>query len=254
MNIEDLSIIICGKFNLASLSQIEYYKSIAKQVIISCWDTDDTTLMKNYNLDGVNVIKSRANPNGIGPGTLYYQVNSANAAIQKVHTKYTIKTRMDESFGDLNYLIKMIDENKNKIIFGNPHFDYILPYHAGDHFYGCKTKTMRAAFYILKKQIEKKFPNNDVFNCDKYVAIDRIEQYITRALLYCNGERDFSKESWKKVLLRNCDVCPIQLLGDVHYTSTWSLGTIFMRSGTVRDGFEQTVGFKTMDIFKQEEI
>lgn len=241
---DELSIIMVGKLSRTSLNKLEYYKSIS-HCVISCWDTDDIKILNDYNMQGVKlVINKNSDVTGIGPGTLHFQTTTAYEAIKKVRTKFVIKTRLDESFSNLEPLIDMLADNKDKIIFGSPHFARNPSYHGGDHFYACKTKTMRLAFHILKKNIVKGIPENSLFNCPNFIKIDRIEQFLTRALFFCNGERNFSKEIEKEVMIRNCEICRVGLLGDLHYTQGGR--TVFFRNETIPDNFEQVADLKNI--------
>jgi hypothetical protein len=220
--------------NNAAISQIEYYKRIAN-CVISCWDNDNLSLLDTVNLDGVTVvINSSAIPKISGPGTCYYQVTTANSALQKVNSLFTIKTRLDESFSNLSPLIELIEANPNKIVCGSPHFSKdskIL--HAGDHFYGCKTETMKKGFAALKSELDNDLPEGQIFNNKNSMPITQIEQYITRALMYGNGETLFTKENAREIFIKNYEVCRIEKLGSVHYTETHGLGTKFFPDGTI---------------------
>lgn len=235
MNKKDLSIIMCGKLREHALSYLEYYKSIAS-VVISCWDTDDLEILKRYNLDGVRVIVNNSSvPEHSGPSSCYFQCKTAYEASRVVRTKYTIKTRLDQCMSDFGNLIRMMEENPDKIIAGSPHFSKGILYHAGDHFYACKTKTMRIGLYFLKRALEAKLPEGTLFNCNSHHRITQIEQFITRALLYANGERDFATDKVKEVMQRNYEVCMANTLGDYHYYETM-MGHRFYPNGSFHPG------------------
>ena len=233
MEKKDLSILLCGKLNTNSLNQLEYYKTIAS-CVISCWDNDDLSLLDKYNLDSVRVVINNHNvPEHAGPSSIYYQTKTCQAALEKVRTKFAIKSRGDQSFTNLEPMIKLMEENPTKIVSGSPHFSRSIPYHAGDHFYGARTIVMRPALTILKRALEAKLPEGCLFNHtdrNRYHTITQIEQFITRALLYVNGENYFPTEHWKEIMKRNYEVCVIDTLGDVHYHENMG-GTRFFKAG-----------------------
>jgi hypothetical protein len=247
---EDLSIIMVGKLSKAALTQLAYYKSIAS-CVISCWDNDNLNLLNDYDLKDVQLVVNPSNaiPEHAGPGTIYFQVTTAKAAMQLVKTKFTIKTRLDESFSNLDPLIKLMEASPEKIVAGSVSFSKngdAEPYHAGDHFYGSKSDTMQKALTLLKLSLEEKLPEGGLFNSDKFVKIDRIEQYLTRAFLYSNGETSFTKEIEKEVMKRNYEICRIRHLGSVHDTNTHGFGTVFFPNGSIPDTLDQTPNFETM--------
>jgi len=236
MNKEDLSIILVGKLKETALCQLDYYKGIAK-VIISCWDDDDLSILDKYDTSGVEIVVNDSNlPSHAEFGSSYYQAVTANGALERVNTLYTIKIRLDESFGNVQPLIDLMEAFPQKIIFGSPHFSKVAEhYHAGDHYYGCRSETMKTGISILKKNLEDGFPEGCLFNNKDFKQISSSEQLVTRAMFYANGERDFSVESAREVMIRNCDVCKIKKLGSVHYTETNTLGTIYFANGTIHN-------------------
>ena len=151
----DISIFIQGPLNNVSLSGIPYYQTIGP-VIINYWTNDKNEhLLDQYDLEECVIVKSPqpsyklfGNPCN---DTTTWQFVSIERALRNVTTKYVIRTRSDESWGNLQPIVDKFNNNKLKIVCGNIFFKkWIVPYHIGDHlFIGDKNILLKAYHDIL---------------------------------------------------------------------------------------------------------
>lgn len=175
-----VTVLIQGPLNKVSLSNISQYLKFGK-VVVSFWDQDNVQLFKE--LDSVDFRCTLENPNvkmvsqympsqdEWGPdwhphnrqGTFPWAVKSTYLGLKNIDTKYTIKTRSDEKFENLQPLIDLHMKTK-KFVFGsafarNWHRDRFM---VGDHIFMDSTKNL---IHIYENII-----NNHEFRYPKYCA------------------------------------------------------------------------------------
>jgi hypothetical protein len=152
MNKEDLTILIAGPLNKISLDNLDYYKSIGK-VVISYWENDSSDILTDYNLDDVLCVRRPLPRNqdviyAQGYGTFAYQVCGIYNGLSVTNTKYVIRTRSDEMFGNLQPLIEKFEQDTNKVVCGNIFFKRWITYgfHHGDHLFVGRTNHLIEAY------------------------------------------------------------------------------------------------------------
>lgn len=170
----DISVLIQGPLNETSLKTVEYYSTIGP-VVICHWNTDDVTILNQYNLTDSVVVRY---PEPIPPflykaDTFMFQVCSLAYGFRNVDTPYVIRTRSDESFGNLQPLIDQFNQDTSKIICGNIFFRKwaIHPCHIGDHLYIGNTKIFHEVYEKLRN-----FP-------EKYKDKGHPEQIVARVII-----------------------------------------------------------------------
>lgn len=160
-----ISIIIQGPLNHRSINTIPNYLKYG-EVIVSCWDNDNLALLDQYKNDIKIVINKYSKLNGYLMSTNrrarpYILQNYTTFNGLKLASGYfSIKTRSDESFPELNSLICMLKTNRDshdpitktsnwfKIITSNIYFRYDRQYkfHPSDHIIAGSTTRLRSVF------------------------------------------------------------------------------------------------------------
>lgn len=163
----EVSIIIQGPLNERSISTIPKYLEQG-EVIVSCWDDNDLSLLKEHENDVKIVVNKYSdlgnyhkNPGAQAPWI--YQHHTTLNGLLKAENHFSIKVRSDESYPDLKPLIdKLIYQNENrdeqtgeyenKIITSNIYFrfDREAKFHPSDHIVAGKTRRMIDCFEKAK--------------------------------------------------------------------------------------------------------
>lgn len=177
---EDLSILIQGPINEVSLGAIEDYSKFSKNIIISTWNLDNTSIesiKKRFNyVDNLKVI-SHSQPDyikmisenklfGVTIGTTWYwQVMGIYNGVVECDTKYIIRTRSDEYFKNLQPLIDKFFNNNQKFTCGNIWFKpkWFMPLHIGDHLYISKTEILKKSIDFILKVMHNVYADNVEF-------------------------------------------------------------------------------------------
>lgn len=150
-------VLIQGPLNKTSLSNLDYYRQFG-DIVISFWDSDDKSLLDNVDLTNVQLISQPLPQKTIlqnirGHNTFIYHVYSVLKGLELINSKYVIRTRSDERYGNLIPLLNKFESNQNKeVVCANIFFKKWSwrPCHMGDHLYICRTSLLRDAFeYII---------------------------------------------------------------------------------------------------------
>lgn len=186
---QSISIIIQGPLNLRSIEAIPDYIKYG-EVIVSCWDTDDISLLDKYK-DKIKIIVNKysdalpfarkthlTNP-------IILQYHSAYNGIKKSSGNFCIKLRSDERFPNLDNLIKKLISNRDsenwfKIITSNIYFRYDKQkkFHPSDHIVaGCKTR-MKEIYKKCLFKCKHGFYNN--IGPEQLLGICTIETYFDK--------------------------------------------------------------------------
>jgi hypothetical protein len=140
---------------------------------------------------------------------IYYQIYTTYQGLLKVNTKYIIKMRADEIYSNLDYSIKLIKNNPDKIICNNVYFrkSESYPYHCSDHFIGSTLKNIYEMFNGAKRLIEM---NQLPYYINRSQLVP--EQIITIGYL-CNYYREDileKKENQKNLMKTHFLVIPLE--------------------------------------------
>lgn len=153
-----LSIVIQGPLNRRSIDTIPYYLNYGK-VIVSCWDTDDLSMLDEYK-NKIKIIVNQysdilplAEKTHLQNPIILQYYNSYNA-IKECDNYFCIKLRSDESYPKLDNLIKKLKENRDskdtwhKIITSNIYFRYDKQkkFHPSDHIVAGCTIRMKSIY------------------------------------------------------------------------------------------------------------
>jgi len=167
----DVALIIQGpmkdKSKVAFHNQIEYYKELFDEIILStytehaneevynfCYNNSIQLIMQTENIGNLNYKYN------IGQQTL-----STLEGLRRTTKKYAIKHRTDECYSNLDKLINLLLEDDEKWVSGSTIFGprSYYKYHAADHLFTGKTDKLIKTFELTKKDLENKtfFSNHD---------------------------------------------------------------------------------------------
>lgn len=154
-----ISIIIQGPLHARSISTIENYLQYG-EVIVSCWDNDDFSMLEEYK-DKITIVKNKYSD--IKKYTIATCRNARPYILQNYTTRnglavakgfLSIKVRSDESFPVLDPLINILKNNRDsknnshKVTTSNIYFRYDKEskFHPSDHIIAGSTSRLKLVF------------------------------------------------------------------------------------------------------------
>jgi len=146
MKYDNMSIVIQGPFDQYIYEEYRYsdrYKELFTEVIISCYDTDNTDVVNN----GETLIKSPPPTHPHNPANMYYHAYSSLMGLREVNTEFAIKVRSDDFYYGIDKFADTIIDNPDKYVNINinvskPHISALRP---SDRLIGGRTKHMMSA-------------------------------------------------------------------------------------------------------------
>lgn len=160
---KDTTILIQGPLDETALSNYNNYKKYGN-VIISVWENEYIkNIFEKFNIEINEQVIIRKLPSlpshpGINSSCkFYFAIKSISHALDSIKTEYTIRTRSDEMYENLDVLINKFNQDTNKFVFGNifarRYSEYVN--HIGDHFYMIKTDYLKKTISLLIDMYEK---------------------------------------------------------------------------------------------------
>tara|TARA_R100001509_G_scaffold143611_1_gene99491 strand:+ start:906 stop:1721 length:816 start_codon:yes stop_codon:yes gene_type:complete len=166
---ENVTILIQGPLNKVSLDNIENYNKFGK-VVVSTWNkqTNEENELKVKILNGdfgevSELVMTTAPDIEDYPGlsnhsstTFHYALKGVRDGLLSCNTKYTVRTRSDEFFENLQPLIDVMAQGDNHIVCSNVFFRKDMDYHFGDHlFIGTTESLLRGYLNLIGKITEE---------------------------------------------------------------------------------------------------
>ena len=152
-----VSIIIQGPLNKRSINTIPDYLKYG-EVIVSCWDNDDLSLLESYKqkikivVNSYHDVISKAKQTHLR-NPIILQNHTTHNALKQVKGYFAIKTRSDESYPVLDPLLNMLKKNRDskewyKIVTSNIYFRYDnqFKFHPSDHLIAGARTRMKQIF------------------------------------------------------------------------------------------------------------
>jgi hypothetical protein len=226
-----LSIIIQGPLNSRSINTIPNYLKYGN-VIVSCWDTDNLSLLDPYK-DKIKIIinqyekvKSFAFRNN-QRNPCVYQFYTTYNALKESNDYLAIKVRSDESYPILDPLINVlknnrdnIDENHNwfKIVTSNIYFRYDnqFKFHPSDHIVAGLRSRMKDIYEACL--FKCKYKNIKNLSPEQILGTSTIETYfdpILKTRLGCDPNNSFN------LMKKHFDIIRISSLPNRVWTSSY---------------------------------
>ena len=222
----DFTLVIQGPLHENSIyGLLNNYKEYTDHIIVSHWDTDNTELLQyisEYNLP-VKVItnKMHTDYNVFNGQNVYYQVYNTLQGLREVTTKYVIKLRSDQWFGNLLPFFDAIKSNPDKYTCSNLHFrpDNLYKYHPSDKLIGGDsefiTNTFEIALYRLKNNVQALMAGAYMYSDDSSICTpDLINQFI-KNYSYSDSNRTLITQYPDTPLLGTIQILPAGYIGTV---------------------------------------
>jgi len=161
-----ISIIIQGPLHENSLKTIEHYKKFG-QVVVSCYHNDDTNLLPN-DPDMKVVQSSLPEVRYANSGKLFYQAWSTFHGAYYCDTPLVIKTRSDESWGNIEPFVEKVLANPDQYTSCNIYFKGTQePLHPSDHMFGCRRDYLLIGLkHIILRSLNTSIISGYDFNLD----------------------------------------------------------------------------------------
>ena len=154
---DTVSIIIQGPLNQRSINTIPDYLKYG-EVIVSCWDNDDLSLLDNHKQNIKIVVNHYHDATSKAYRThlknpIIFQNYTTHNALKQATGYFAIKTRSDESYPILDPLLDILKKNRDskewyKIVTSNIYFrhDSQFKFHPSDHLIAGNKNRMREIF------------------------------------------------------------------------------------------------------------
>ena len=223
----NFDLIIQGPLNITSLKNLENLVDQFENIVISHWKEDMPCAI--YNHDKIKIVSQplpdRNKTFGvIKDSTFYYSLSSTYKGLQFCKSKYTIKSRSDETYSDYSVLKEKLLSDDERFVFGNifaKPWSYSA-YHIGDHMFAAKTEYLRKAYeFLYNSYTYGKNLIKDAWIIQGYPSHQTAESILAKSFLKAKGV-DRSTWSSKEAFLANYDVVDINTLGN--YTARWAHG------------------------------
>ncbi len=157
-DINHLTIILEGPIRYCNIEEtVKAYNHMCKQIILSSYVTEELVksltkiapniLILNHDYEQVNRDTAKLYPpkdpkiNRKG----FHQFHHMYSVLPRVSTAFVLKTRADQAFSNLDYIINLMYNNDDKVVL----FPYyirgagICKFHASDQLMGCTTRKMK---------------------------------------------------------------------------------------------------------------
>ena len=222
-----VSIIIQGPLNARSIKTIPEYLKYG-QVIVSCWDDNKISLLNEHEND-IDIVVNKYSElknfykNPGAPAPWVYQHHTTLEGLKIARGFHSIKLRSDESYPDLDAILKQLHDNtsdpktENKIITSNIYFRYDreIKCHPSDHIVAGITSRMRSCFSAAKNL------------CFRKQNIDFAEQLLCKAVVETYRDPETKKYSSldpsrsKEIMKNHFDIVRIRDLRNRIWTSSF---------------------------------
>jgi hypothetical protein len=220
----DFTIVIQGPLDKISIDKIDHYLKFGN-VVISHWEQDDEEL-KNYLHETINSIKSDRKIKVVSstdvpprrPDYRLHQLYTTGVGFIQSETKYSIKMRSDEYWGDISLFVDRFLLDDDKLLTSSVFWkgdDKDSNYHVSDHLMVCKTNRFVEGIEILFENI-----NSDKINPTRIAC----ETMFGMAFLFSKYQTDDVKQlpSSKNAFLS--DFCMFDVNDFDEYLIKWNGG------------------------------
>ena len=139
-----------------------------ENICVSIWEDDiDYNFPKNW-----IVVKTKKPIERIGYKNFDLQLISTINGLKEINTKYVIKMRSDEYWSNINEIIKLIDDDNDKVICGSLFFRPIgmHPFHISDHILAGKKENIELMFNSAYKNLINNFWEFPIPECQLGLA------------------------------------------------------------------------------------
>jgi hypothetical protein len=181
------------------------------------------------------------------------------SGLKKVKTKYAIKLRTDQWFGNLVPFFEKIRSDSNKYICSNLHFrpDKFIKYHASDKLIGTNAedllKTFEIAMYRVKNNIQPLLAGAYMFTDDRDIISEKDLNKYMGVYSYADVNRKLITNYPEKPLVGTIQMLPYGYVGIV---SEILFGTSYLFAKNIFPEPDNSVEivFKNFDIVKVEDM
>jgi hypothetical protein len=228
---QSLCILVQGPLNNRMLESVPIYLSYIKSldndlssVVISCWEGDDMSVIKELKPENepfldVIVNKKSECPSNIarltkhGASPWIFQNYTSQEGSNKSKAYFLIKTRSDEIYPSINLFHEKILKNPYKITTSDIFFrnDSRAKFHISDHLIGGRTNVLKEAFSNAVKICNSKHATSFSFP----------EQLICKAILNARGVYNIKDYKSKKIMQDNFEIMPIKKMPGTIWTCSY---------------------------------
>lgn len=201
------------------------YSTYTDNIVISHWDTDNLELLKYLSEYDINATiisnKYHTDYNVFNNQNVYYQVLTTLKGLEQVSTKYVIKLRTDQWFGNLEPFFKSVRECEDKYTCANLHFrpDSLIKYHPSDKLIGGSTSllldTFKIALYRLKNNTQALLSGAYMYSDNREICTEALIKKYIKVYDYSNEQRRLFTQYPEVPQIGTIQVLPAAYIGSV---------------------------------------
>jgi len=178
----DITILIQGPLNKISIDHIKNYNKYGN-VVLSYFSEERFSSLKenlflNDNILEVESFDLESIP--FLPDYRLHQLLTTSRGLDAIKSKYTIKTRSDENWPDLDLFIDTFLKNDEKILTSNIFWKPNRDYHISDHLMMFKTDYLKKG---LNQYLDSLYLSQNNTYDGKYIAANSCESHFGRSYL-----------------------------------------------------------------------
>ena len=243
----DVALVVQGsmkdKSKIAFHNQIDYYKELFEEIILSTYDEHLTEDVRQFcSMHNIKIVTQTENIGKLNyKYNIGYQTLSTLEGLKAATKKYAIKHRTDECYSNLDKLINKLLENDEKWVSGTTIFgkrSYYL-FHAADHLFCGRTDKLLKTFQYTKDNLENNIMERN------YDGDPAAEVTFTKNFIRISGEEpDDGKYAEQMVRWFNFvpdrDLYPFV----IRFNHDNGIGSVYTQPD---QGFHSTIGLTTIE-------
>ncbi len=230
-NKELFSLIIQGRLNETSISNIKKYLEHFDKIVISYWDNDNEAVLdKIQDISNIIFVKnsySEVKESWYNRQNIMRQCITTLRGLQKTNTKYVIKSRSDEYFNGLDLFKNTIIANPDKITTTNLFFleNSDAAFHPSDHFFGGERDWLIQAYSYMYDMLSKNkyplglLPKQFPLPCSDYELLFGNAEAVLAFNILRSKNIPFNLSRAKEIMKQTFNVINIKDLEPLRWTS-----------------------------------
>ena len=179
-----VTFVVQGPLTPETMRGIYSYKKLGK-VIVSCWDNDSPTLMKQIPHDVKTIVNKLEDDGAYNFQHIKYHMQSTLSGLLEVETPFAVKVRSDEYFTRINKFAASVYLNPDKLTVCNFFFRKSVLFHPSDHMFGGSVKSLVGMLENSKDMVSC-YKKNETVKVERLgLSKDYTFKWLTAEMTFC---------------------------------------------------------------------